>query len=1022
MIPVKLTIEGLYSYQSKQSIDFKKLSDNHLFGIFGSVGSGKSSILEAIIFSLYGKTDRLLKSGDNRNYNMMNLKSDKLFIEFDFITGKDQKEFKVVVEGRRNSKKFDDVKTFSRTAYIKNGGDYAPITTEELEDFIGLSYENFKRTVIIPQGKFQEFLQLSNAERTKMMKELFNLEKYELYNKTKRLEEKNNESINKLKGSLEQLGDVSDEQLTELETKQKETTAKLSSLNEKQEKQTILLKELDQLKENTLLLDEFSKKKKVLDEKSSTIKKLEKDIADYEYCAIQFKSICDAIDRHQAKINQLNQNIKSETETHKALKETYGQKSKDYTKIQSEYEQLDERRKELEFIKKLMDISLAKAKVEKNLSRKENGEKAVKDVIEAISTLETLEKEKSAYLTELRKSLPNIEELSQAQKWHLENNNFIKQLNDITLEHDKLKNTIHNNTSEINELIQNSAFKNGDTKDFNKYLELINEESVKTEQELKKINILIEENLIYSGLERYAQNLKDGSQCPLCGSESHPEPFSNHDLTTKVNNLKKSKSDIENKVKQLNTFFQQINNKIIVLKPQTEQLVTLENKKQDVKLQYEKHQNSVITKFKDINIVNEAVAKIKETQTIIDKTEKELSINKSNYQESLKNKEKYQIGLQKIQSEIDAEQNTIKVLSQQIPSAFFEKYDNFNNTKLQESYDDVSNSINKITKEYKQLHEEIESVKKKIDQLEGSLSANQNFLKAEESEITKQKQILNDKILASEFTDLTSIKTILAKDIDINKEKEIITNYHKEHQTVDHKIKELQALLLDKKYDSNEHAQCIAELKSITADINTTNQIQGEISTKIKDLRKKLFTKVELEKDLNIRNERGENIKIMKRMFHGSGFVNYISSVYLQNLCLAANERFFKMTKQKLSLELSNDNNFEVRDYLNGGKLRSVKTLSGGQTFQAALSLALALADNVQALTQTDQNFFFLDEGFGSLDKESMEIVFNTLKGLKKENRIVGIISHVEELQQEIPLFLKIVQDEESGSCINESY
>ncbi len=1022
MIPVKLTIEGLYSYQEKQTIDFKKLSDNHLFGIFGSVGSGKSSILEAIIFSLYGKTDRLLKSGDNRNYNMMNLKSDKLFIEFDFITGKGQQTFKVIVEGRRNSKKFDDVKTFSRTAYLKNGDDFAPITTEELENYIGLSYENFKRTVIIPQGKFQEFLQLSNSERTKMMKELFNLEKYELYNKTKRLEEKNNESINKLKGNLEQLGDISDEQLKELEAQQKETTVKLTSLNEKYDKQTIHLKELDKLKENTILLSEFSNKKKVLEEKSLTIKKLEKDIADYEYCAIHFKSIYDAIDRHQAKIDQLNQNIKLETDTINQLKETYLQKSKVYTKIQSEYEKIDDLKKELEFIKTLTDIYLAKAKVEKNTSRKENGEKAVNNVIQAIADLEKNDKESSDHLKTLRKSIPNIEELSLAQKWHYDNNNFKKQLSDTTLEYKKINNTIQTHKSELNELILNSPFHNGETSDYNKILELICEETVKTEQELKKINTQIEENLIYSGLESYAKKLKEGSPCPLCGSESHPEPFSSNNLTAKTNNLKQSKSEFEIKVKQLNTLSQQINNKIIVLQPQKEQLVTLENKKQDVKLQYKKHQESIIAKFKDISVVDEAFAKIKETETHIQRTEKELSEIKIDYQRSLKNKEKYQTELQKIQTETDAEQNTIKVLSNQIPSVVFEKYKSFNNTQLQESYDKTEIFINKITKEYKVLHEEIESVKKKIDQLEGSLKANQNFLKTEESEKTKQKQILKDKILDSEFTDLTNIKTILVKDIDIIKEKKIISNYHEEHQTVDHKIKELQALLLNKKYDSNEHTLCIAALKSITAEINTTNQIQGEINIKLKDISHKLAMKSKLVKDLNVKSERGENIKIIKRMFHGSGFVNYISSVYLQNLCLAANERFFKMTKQKLSLELSSDNNFEVRDYLNGGKLRSVKTLSGGQTFQASLSLALALADNVQALTQTDQNFFFLDEGFGSLDKESMEIVFNTLKGLKKENRIVGIISHVEELQQEIPLFLKIAQDEENGSYINESY
>jgi exonuclease SbcC len=87
-----------------------------------------------------------------------------------------------------------------------------------------------------------------------------------------------------------------------------------------------------------------------------------------------------------------------------------------------------------------------------------------------------------------------------------------------------------------------------------------------------------------------------------------------------------------------------------------------------------------------------------------------------------------------------------------------------------------------------------------------------------------------------------------------------------------------------------------------------------------------------------------------------------------------------------------------------------------------ALSLALSLADNIQKITESNQNFFFLDEGFGSLDKESLAVVFDTLKTLRKENRIVGVISHVEEMQQEIDVHLRIENDENRGSLIKKSW
>jgi len=112
MLPLLLSIEGVYSYQGKQTIDFEQLTNAGLFGIFGKVGSGKSTILESIGFVLYGDTERM-NSKDKISYNMLNLKSNKASIEFDFLNF-ENKKFRFVVAWKRE-KKFEKTSPFERS-------------------------------------------------------------------------------------------------------------------------------------------------------------------------------------------------------------------------------------------------------------------------------------------------------------------------------------------------------------------------------------------------------------------------------------------------------------------------------------------------------------------------------------------------------------------------------------------------------------------------------------------------------------------------------------------------------------------------------------------------------------------------------------------------------------------------------------------------------------------------------------------------------------------------------------------
>src|SRR5690606_28012131 len=129
MIPIKLELQGLYSYKEKQTIDFTQLTAAGLFGIFGAVGSGKSSILEAIMLALYGNTERLAARGEKTS--MVNLQSDVLSISFEFKAGKNNGDtYKATFVSKRNKKNFDDVKPADHHFYHKTPEGWKPITPE----------------------------------------------------------------------------------------------------------------------------------------------------------------------------------------------------------------------------------------------------------------------------------------------------------------------------------------------------------------------------------------------------------------------------------------------------------------------------------------------------------------------------------------------------------------------------------------------------------------------------------------------------------------------------------------------------------------------------------------------------------------------------------------------------------------------------------------------------------------------------------------------------------------------------
>jgi exonuclease SbcC len=157
-----------------------------------------------------------------------------------------------------------------------------------------------------------------------------------------------------------------------------------------------------------------------------------------------------------------------------------------------------------------------------------------------------------------------------------------------------------------------------------------------------------------------------------------------------------------------------------------------------------------------------------------------------------------------------------------------------------------------------------------------------------------------------------------------------------------------------------------------------------------------------LGKELQEYSRKREHLELIKSLLKGNGFIEYISEERLRYVAKEASETLSTLTRHRYGLELDPENGFVIRDNSNGGIRRLVTSLSGGETFLTSLALALALSSQIQLKGQSPLEFFFLDEGFGTLDSSLLDTVIDALERLSTRDRVIGLISHVPELRSRI--------------------
>jgi len=1009
MIPIQLTLEGLYSYQERQKINFENLTEAGLFGIFGLVGSGKSSILEAISFALYGETERL-NSRDKRAYNMMNLKSNKSYIEFDFINF-ENKKFRATREFKRNSKNFEDVKTPSVTFYEWKNENWIPLEHSNAEKLIGLSYANFKRTIIIPQGQFKEFLELGATDRTNMMKKIFSLQRFDLQNNVSVLNSKNRSELDQLEGQLKGFEEVNEEQILIQKDNLKIEQQKFEDVKiqfTKIEQKYIKLKSL---KEDFEILNQKKSEFEKLNQQKKEIDILETKTELFDKVFRIFTPLISEKNKLQKEISEQQKNKETQFKIVQETEIRFEYLKNKLSVIQPKYEALNQSKTQENDLSLILQMQKFSGEIETLKERTKKGSEKVKEV-------ETHQKLVQQKIEDLSKNAELLKPkkldstlLLNVGNWFTEKKRLNENLQNQTGKIDSIKIEIGKISEGLKPFeINPETFRN----DFKTQIETL-ENQKKTLSE-KRNHLEVQQKLAH-----FANELHDGESCPLCGALEHPNIVEFDDVNSELNEIQKKIEQIEIQKEKIQKQSLEIEKILDRKKIFEEQQKSEEENLKLIQTQIEEHlKNFSWTEFNSEN-QNDFEEKRQQSFAIekqIEELNQQISLEQKNLEKERENLDNYNKALEKFRLDEAKKEEQIKTNESNLKVLSWLDYEKKPIAETEEIYNKLSQSNRETEENYQKLNKEKEEISPKLTEQKTIVDQLEKRISELEKEISDNKILIKNSLSEQEFSTLEEIQQILAQEINIQETRNQIQQFRIQFEIVKNDILNLETKLNDFSFDEEQFAETENQFKAFENDLKIVNDSVVKIATEIERLEKEFKKKEDLLKNLSQLQKRSENLKIMTNLFKGAGFVQYVSSIYLRQLCDHANVRFHRMTRNQLSLQLNESSDFEIIDYLNEGRSRSVKTLSGGQAFQVSLSLALALAESVQTNAQSEKNFFFIDEGFGTQDLESVNIVFETLMNLQKENRIVGIISHVEELKEKIPISLNITKDEERGSLI----
>ncbi|PAE78118.1 exonuclease subunit SbcC [Bacillus velezensis] len=1120
MKPILLTIKGLHSFREEQTIDFAGLSGAGVFGIFGPTGSGKSSILDAMTLALYGKVERAA----NNTHGILNHAEDQLAVSFTFAL---QSGHRVSYKVERVFKRTDETKVktaLCRLIEIKDEqtvlADKANEVNKKVEELLGLTIDDFTRAVVLPQGKFAEFLSLKGAERRHMLQRLFNLEQYgdRLVKKLRRRAQEAAAKKNEMLAEQSGLGDAGEDALKQAEQQFHEANERLEAAEKKRVRAKERFENHQEIWNLQTERDEYERREKKLEERRPYITDLTERLKEAETAlALEpYADRCTEAVRRKQRAEQEHElaKRKSEAETvsftrqneayeawraHKAEQEPKLVKEEElYQRLSAIEQKLLEAKKEAEktnaeHSKKEEEYEAASkqlAAVKDRLTRGQNRQNELKEELKAVQVTAD-ERKKCQTAAQLAAGFQQTQEQITKERANLTTQ--LKNVEKLNGESESLTAKAKTEEEDITRAYQTLQTVYHMICETERSLKAAAERAEKTQADLRRRS---EEARTAALTKELSEKLIEGKPCPVCGSTQHDRPRSAHETFSPDTAVQEHLQQVEALLSEAAALSQEVLTAKVALEEQsgrfTEECpflqsarvpeleaassisgrpldeafsaVRLEWKqmKQDMlsvkekvtrlisahqqtvkqaeqlaeRIRYEekeadrlRHSLEELESLSEsrLNQYNEVCGhippnRIDAWQASIDEKDRQAEECEKRIETSiafLKEHEEEKERLQEMKHRLERERLELHYASERLQQVI-DGYEQELGTAAEETsisakLEAVRQELQLLKSKEQSLFDALKQAQQSLNGAKGRESGSLMSLRDAEASLEKAQNDWRVRSQDTGFTEPDQVKKSLLPQGRAEEMKKEIDEFLDTSKQLSANISRVTDKLAERRISEEEWTASVSLLKQAEAESGAAMEEKGAQAKAFAVMQKQHKRFKEIEAELKSWQTQIDRLDKLQSVCKGNTFVEFLAEEQLESVARDASARLGALTRQRYAILVDSEGGFVMRDDANGGVKRPVSSLSGGETFLTSLSLALALSAQIQLRGQYPLQFFFLDEGFGTLDQGLLDTVVTALEKLQSDNLSVGVISHVQELRARLPKKLIVHPSEPGG-------